>query len=67
VEALRRHELAVFGHEIPERGTPHVADARLCTAGGLPPVLYGAGASPDDLGGAARVLARTLFDLLRTE
>lgn len=68
VDALRRHGLAVFGRELPERGTPEVADARLRGEGGLPPVLFGAGADaePANRLGTAKVLARTLFDLLRT-
>ena len=80
VEALVRHGEAVFGVAPPVCGTPLYTDARLFGERGIPAVLYGAGPRTllesnakradehlvlDDLRGATKVLARTLFDLLR--
>ncbi len=79
VAALQRHALAVFGEEIPVSGTPLYTDVRLYGAQGVAAVIYGAGPRTvlesnakradehvrlDDLRGATRVVARTLFDLL---
>jgi acetylornithine deacetylase/succinyl-diaminopimelate desuccinylase-like protein len=80
VEALQRHGREVFGEEIPTTGTPLYTDARLYGAAGIPAVIYGAGprtvlesnakradehVALDDLRRATKVVARTLFDLLR--
>ncbi len=80
VEALVRHGHAVFGVAPPVRGTPLYTDARLFGERGIPAVLYGAGPRTvlesnakradehlelEDLRRATKVLARTLFDLLR--
>jgi len=79
VEALQRHGEAVFGETIPESGTPLYTDARLYGERGIPVAIYGAGPRSvlesnakradehvllDDLRGATKVVARTLFDLL---
>jgi acetylornithine deacetylase/succinyl-diaminopimelate desuccinylase-like protein len=81
VDALQRHGQAVFGEAIPTSGTPLYTDVRLYGAHGVPAVIYGAGPRTvlesnakradehlqlSDLHGATRVVARTLFDLLRT-
>ena len=81
VDALQRHGQAVFGEAIPTSGTPLYTDVRLYGAHGVPAVIYGAGPRTvlesnakradehlvlSDLQGATRVVARTLFDLLRT-
>ncbi|MDP2007734.1 MAG: M20/M25/M40 family metallo-hydrolase [Rubrivivax sp.] len=80
VAALQRHGLAVFGEPIPTSGTPLYTDVRLYAAHGVPAVIYGAGPRTvlesnakradehlqlSDLRGATKVVARTLFDLLR--
>ncbi len=80
VEALQRHGKKVFGEPIPTSGTPLYTDARLYGAHGIPAVIYGAGPRSvlesnakradehlelDDLLRATKVVARTLFDLLR--
>jgi acetylornithine deacetylase/succinyl-diaminopimelate desuccinylase-like protein len=79
VDALRRHAKAVFGEEIPARGTPLYTDVRLYAQAGVPGVIYGAGPRTvldsnakraderldlEDLRRATQVVARTLFDLL---
>ena len=79
VEALCRHASAVFGEPITGSGTPLYTDARLYGEHGIPAVLYGAGPRTvlesnakradehivlEDLRGATKVVARTLFDLL---
>ncbi len=79
-QALQRHAEAVFGEPIPTAGTPLYTDVRLYGAHGVPAVIYGAGPRTvlesnakradehlqlSDLRGATRVVARTLFDLLR--
>jgi acetylornithine deacetylase/succinyl-diaminopimelate desuccinylase-like protein len=79
VQALQRHAKAVFGEDIPERGTPLYTDVRLYGAHGIPAVIYGAGPRTvlesnakradehlvlSDLRGATKVVARTLADLL---
>ncbi len=81
VDALQRHGEAVFGEPIPTSGTPLYTDVRLYGAMGVPAVIYGAGPRTvlesnakradehivlSDLRGATRVVARTLYDLLRT-
>ncbi|MET0383578.1 MAG: M20/M25/M40 family metallo-hydrolase [Burkholderiaceae bacterium] len=79
VEPLTRHGAAVFGERIPVRGTPLYTDARWFSERGIPAVIYGAGPRTvaesnakradehldlEDLRGATKVIARTLFDLL---
>ncbi len=81
VSALQRHGEAVFGEPIPTSGTPLYTDVRLYAAHGIPAAIYGAGPRTvlesnakradehvrlSDLKGATRVVARTLYDLLRT-
>jgi acetylornithine deacetylase/succinyl-diaminopimelate desuccinylase-like protein len=80
VQAIQRHGQAVFGEPIPTSGTPLYTDVRLYGARGVPAVIYGAGPRTvlesnakradehlvlADLRGATKVVARTLFDLLR--
>jgi acetylornithine deacetylase/succinyl-diaminopimelate desuccinylase-like protein len=80
VAALQAHGAQVFGEPIPTTGTPLYTDARLYGEAGIPAVLYGAGPRTvlesnakranenlllEDLRRATRVVARTLFDLLR--
>jgi succinyl-diaminopimelate desuccinylase len=80
VDALQRHGELVFGEPIPTSGTPLYTDVRLYGAYGVPAVIYGAGPRTvlesnakradehlllSDLRGATKVIARTLFDLLR--
>jgi len=80
VAAIQQHGLAVFGEPIPTSGTPLYTDVRLYGADGVPAVIYGAGPRTvlesnakradehlvlSDLQGATRVIARTLYDLLR--
>jgi succinyl-diaminopimelate desuccinylase len=80
VEAIQRHGQAVFGEPIPESGTPLYTDVRLYGEHGVPAVIYGAGPRTvlesnakradehlvlEDLRRATKVIARTLFDLLR--
>lgn len=80
VTALQRHGEAVFGEPIPTSGTPLYTDVRLYGEAGVPAAIYGAGPRTvaesnakradehlvlDDLLGATKVVARTLFDLLR--
>ncbi|MCE2689290.1 MAG: M20/M25/M40 family metallo-hydrolase [Rubrivivax sp.] len=80
VEAIQRHGQAVFGEPIPESGTPLYTDVRLYGERGVPAVIYGAGPRTvlesnakradeqlvlEDLRCATKVVARTLFDLLR--
>ncbi len=82
VAAIQRHGQEVFGHAIAVSGTPLYTDVRLYGARGVPAVIYGAGPRTvlesnakradehlqlSDLLGATRVVARTLFDLLRTD
>jgi acetylornithine deacetylase/succinyl-diaminopimelate desuccinylase-like protein len=81
VEALQRHGEAVFGVPIATCGTPLYTDVRLYSEHGIPAVVYGAGPRTvfeshakradehlvlEDLRGATKVVARTLFDLLAT-
>jgi succinyl-diaminopimelate desuccinylase len=80
VQAIQRHGQAVFGQAIPESGTPLYTDVRLYGEQGVPAVIYGAGPRTvlesnakradehlvlEDLRRATKVVARTLFDLLR--
>ena len=79
VEALQRHGETVFGEPIPTSGSPLYTDVRLYGEAGVPAAIYGAGPRTvfesnakradehlvlDDLRGATKVVARTLFDLL---
>ncbi len=80
VAAIQKHGQAVFGESIPVSGTPLYTDVRLYGAQGVPAVIYGAGPRTvlesnakradehlvlEDLRGATKVVARTLFDLLQ--
>jgi succinyl-diaminopimelate desuccinylase len=79
VAAIQRHGAVIFGEPILESGTPLYTDVRLYGEHGVPAVIYGAGPRTvlesnakradehlrlDDLRGATKVIARTLFDLL---
>lgn len=80
VDALCQHASTVFGEPIEASGTPLYTDARLFCERGIPAVLYGCGPRTvsesnakradehiklEDLRRATKVVARTLFDLLR--
>jgi len=80
VEALRRNAEAVFGEPVATTGTPLYTDVRLYAAAGVAAAIYGAGPRTvlesnakrtdehlvlEDLRGATKVVARTLFELLR--
>ncbi len=80
VEALQRHGQAVFGEPVPTSGTPLYTDVRLYGEYGIPAAIYGAGPRTvleshakraderlvlEDLRRATKVVARTLYDLLR--
>jgi succinyl-diaminopimelate desuccinylase len=80
VQAIQRHGQAVFGEPIPESGTPLYTDVRLYGEHGVPAVIYGAGPRTvlesnakradehlllEDLRRATKVMARTVFDLLK--
>ena len=80
VEALQRHGLEVFGEAIPTSGSPLYTDVRLYGEAGVPAAIYGAGPRTvfesnakradehlvlEDLRRATKVVARSLFDLLR--
>ena len=80
VDALCAHATALFGETVPACGTPLYTDARLFSERGIPAVIYGAGPRTvlesnakradehivlDDLRKATKVVARTLYDLLR--
>ena len=80
VGALQKHGGIVFGEPIPTTGTPLYTDARLYGAYGIPAAIYGAGPRSvlesnakradehlllEDLRRATKVIARTLYDLLR--
>jgi acetylornithine deacetylase/succinyl-diaminopimelate desuccinylase family protein len=82
VEALQRHGAAVFGEPIPISGSPLYTDVRLYGEAGVPAAIYGAGPRTvyesnakradehvvlEDLRGATKVVARTLFELLRAD
>ncbi|AKJ31113.1 M20 family metallopeptidase [Caldimonas brevitalea] len=79
VHALQRHGERIFGEPIPTMGSPLYTDVRLYSERGIPAVIYGAGPHTvfesnakradehlvlEDLRGATKVVARTLFDLL---
>jgi acetylornithine deacetylase/succinyl-diaminopimelate desuccinylase-like protein len=78
-QVLQAHASNLFGEDVPICGTPLYADARLYAAHGAAAVLYGAGPKTllesnakradehvvlNDLRGATKVIARSLFDLL---
>lgn len=80
VQAIQQHGQTVFGEPIPAMGTPLYTDVRLYVAQGIPGVIYGAGPRTvleshakraderlvlEDLRRATRVIARSLYDLLR--
>ena len=80
VNALQRHGEAVFGEPIEQSGTPLYTDVRLYAEHGIPGVIYGAGPRTvlesnakradehvvlEDLRRATKVVARSLYDLLR--
>jgi acetylornithine deacetylase/succinyl-diaminopimelate desuccinylase-like protein len=80
VDALCTHASALFGEPVEAMGTPLYTDARLFSERGIPAVIYGAGPRTvlesnakradehivlDDLRRATKVVARTLFDLLK--
>jgi acetylornithine deacetylase/succinyl-diaminopimelate desuccinylase family protein len=80
VEALQKHGSELFGETIPAVGTPLYTDVRIYGEHGIPGVIYGAGPRTvresnakradenlvlDDLRKATKVVARTLFDLLK--
>lgn len=79
VEAIQKHGREVFGQPIPAMGTPLYTDVRLYGEAGVPGVIYGAGPRTvlesnakradehlelQDLRGATKVVARTLYELL---
>lgn len=80
VDALCSHATALFGETVEAMGTPLYTDARLFSERGIPAVIYGAGPRTvlesnakradehivlEDLRRATKVVARTLFDLLK--
>ena len=80
VEALCAHASALFGEPVAACGTPLYTDARLFAERGIPAVIYGAGPRTvlesnakradehivlEDLRRATKVVARTLWDLLK--
>jgi succinyl-diaminopimelate desuccinylase len=80
VDSLCRHATELFGETVEASGTPLYTDARLFCERGIPAVIYGAGPRTvlesnakradehivlDDLRRATKVVARTLFDLLK--
>jgi len=82
VDALQKHGEAVFGEPIPTSGTPLYTDVRLYCEQGIPAAIYGAGPRTvfesnakradehlvlEDLRKATKVVARSLFDLLRRD
>jgi succinyl-diaminopimelate desuccinylase len=82
VAALQKHAEQVFGAPIPALGTPLYTDVRLYVERGIPGVIYGAGPRTvresnakradehldlADLRRATQVVARTLYDLLKTD
>ena len=81
VDALQKHGEAVFGLPVPTSGSPLYTDVRLYCEHGIPAAIYGAGPRTvlesnakradehivlDDLRRATKVVARSLFDLLKT-
>ncbi len=82
VQSLQRNAEAVFGEPIAVTGTPLYTDVRLYCERGIPAVIYGAGPRTvresnakradehielEDLRRATKVVARTLYDLLRAD
>jgi acetylornithine deacetylase/succinyl-diaminopimelate desuccinylase-like protein len=80
VASLCNHATALFGEPVKASGTPLYTDARLFSERGIPAVIYGAGPRTvlesnakradehivlEDLRRATKVVARTLFDLLK--
>ncbi|MFM8636520.1 MAG: M20/M25/M40 family metallo-hydrolase, partial [Betaproteobacteria bacterium] len=80
VQAIQQHGQAVFGEPIPTSGTPLYTDVRLFGARGIPAGISGAGPRTvlesnakradehlvlEDLRKATKVVARTLFDILK--
>ena len=80
VDALCTHATALFGEPVEACGTPLYTDARLFSERGIPAVIYGAGPRTvlesnakradehivlEDLRRATKVVARTLYDLLK--
>lgn len=80
VQSIQRHGQELFGEPIPTSGTPLYTDVRLFGARGIPAVIYGAGPRTvlesnakradehlvlEDLRKATKVVARTLFDMLK--
>ncbi len=80
VESLCGHATALFGEPVKASGTPLYTDARLFSERGIPAVIYGAGPRTvlesnakradehivlEDLRRATKVVARTLYDLLK--
>ena len=80
VDALCTHASAIFGEPVEACGTPLYTDARLFSERGIPAVIYGAGPRTvlesnakradehivlEDLRRATKVVARTLYDLLK--
>ena len=80
VAAIQKHGQQVFGEPIPAKGTPLYTDVRLFAQRGIPGVIYGAGPRTvreshakraderldlADLRRATKVVARTLWELLR--
>ena len=81
VDALCTHASALFGEPVEAMGTPLYTDARLFSERGIPAVIYGAGPRTvlesnakradehivlEDLRKATKVVARTLYDLLKS-
>jgi succinyl-diaminopimelate desuccinylase len=80
IDALQANAEAVFGFPIETSGTPLYTDVRLYGEAGIPAAIYGAGPRTvaesnakradehvvlDDLRRATKVVARTLYDLLK--
>lgn len=80
INALQTHGKAVFGEDIPTSGTPLYTDVRIYGAAGVPAAIYGAGPRTvlesnakradenivlEDLRRATKVVARSLYDLLK--
>ena len=81
VDAIQKHGRELFGEPIPAVGTPLYTDVRIYGEHGIPGVIYGAGPRTvresnakradenlvlDDLKRATKVIARSLFDLLKS-
>ncbi len=76
---IAKHASTIFGHPVPQVGTPLYTDVRLFAERGIPGAIYGAGPRTvreshakraderlelSDLRGATKVVARTLHELL---